>query len=110
VYTFNIKTLKILFLLYHKILLQYINDFEIAQGSDSNNRVKRQPVPSVSDFTLGQVSNYINCYQLDLFPRLGAKTGEFFRLLSHNPPCQWPTNDPKINCKSISPAPNGSKE
>jgi hypothetical protein len=36
-------------------------------------------------------------------------TGEFFRLLSHNPPCQWP-NDPRITCKSISPAPNGSKE
>jgi hypothetical protein len=42
-------------------------------------------------------------------PRLGAKTGEFFRLLSHTPPCQWP-NDPRITCKSISPAPNGSKE
>jgi hypothetical protein len=44
-----------------------------------------------------------------LLPRLGAKTGEFFRLLSHNPPCEWP-NDPRITCKSISPAPNGSKE
>jgi hypothetical protein len=25
---------------------------------------------------------------LDLWPRLGAKTGEFFRLLSHNPPAK----------------------
>jgi hypothetical protein len=25
---------------------------------------------------------------LDLWPRLGAKTGQLFRLLSHNPPCQ----------------------
>jgi hypothetical protein len=46
---------------------------------------------------------------LDLWSRLGAKTGEFFRLPSHNPPCQWP-NDPRITCKSISLAPNGSKE
>jgi hypothetical protein len=41
----------------------------------------------------------------------GAKTetGEFFRLPSHNPPCQWP-NDPRTTHKSILPAPNGSKE
>jgi hypothetical protein len=37
----------------------------------------------------------------------GATTSEFFRLLSHNPPCQWP-NDPRITCKFIPPAPNGS--
>jgi hypothetical protein len=36
----------------------------------------------------------VSCGVLDLWSRLGAKTGEFFRLLSHNPPCQWP-NDPK---------------
>jgi hypothetical protein len=45
----------------------------------------------------------------DLWWRLWAKAREFFRLLSHNPPCQWP-NDPRITCKSISPAPNGSKQ
>jgi hypothetical protein len=31
---------------------------------------------------------------LDLWLKLGAKTGEFFRLPSHNLPCQWP-NDPR---------------
>jgi hypothetical protein len=41
--------------------------------------------------------------------RLGEKPGKFFRLLSHNPPCQWP-NGPRITCKSISTAPNRSKE
>jgi hypothetical protein len=52
----------------------------------------------------------MECYGFLFFdPRHGAKTGEFFSLLSHNPPCQWP-NDPRITCKSISPAPNGSKE
>jgi hypothetical protein len=44
--------------------------------------------------------------------KLGLGGNKWFfslRLLSHNTHCQWP-NDPRITCKSISPAPNGSKK
>jgi hypothetical protein len=47
------------------------------------------------------------CHRDSLWVTNNSHIGEFFRLLSHNPPCQWP-NDPRITCKSISPAPNGS--
>jgi hypothetical protein len=35
----------------------------------------------------------------------GVKAVEFFRLLSLNPPCQWPNNPTRITRKSILPAP-----
>jgi hypothetical protein len=36
------------------------------------------------------------CKVLDLWQRLGGqKQVSFYRLLNHNPPCQWP-NDPRI--------------
>jgi hypothetical protein len=94
-------------LLSHNTHCQWPNDPRITCKS-----ISPAPIGTKEWWTVVLIDGHLVCGDrgvLDLWPRLGAKTGEFLRLLSHNPPCQWP-NDPRITCKSISPAPIGSKE